>query len=113
MEKTIRIYSEGQLTESQLQNLFWVKNGYLYHGVLKGEKAIRALRLLELWLPVKEDKLDDGQDANDFVGSEECFYVDSCLLDAQYALIVSVRQIGKVAIGNVKIWSRKLRQEFA
>ncbi|MCC7432897.1 hypothetical protein IT412_05250 [Candidatus Peregrinibacteria bacterium] len=112
MEKTIRIYSEGQLTESQLQNLFWIKSGYLYHGVLKGEKAIRALRILELWLPVKEDNFDE-RDINNFTKSDECFYVDSCLLDAQYDLIVSVRQIGKVAIGNVKIWSRKLRREFA
>lgn len=112
MEKTIRIYTDGQLSESQLQNLFWIKSGYLYHGRLEGERAIRALRLLEFWLPVKEDNLY-GSDINDFTNSEECFYVDSCLLDAQYALIVSVRQIEKVVIGNVKIWSKKLRQEFA
>lgn len=111
MEKTIRIYTDGELTDSQIKNLFWIKAGYLYHGNIEGKIAARGLRILQQWLPVKEDR-DYGL-IGDFDGAEECFYIDSVLEEARFALIVSLRQIGAIPMGNVRIWSRKLRQEFA
>lgn len=87
--KTIRL----DAADASRPNLFWIVEGRAYHTELTSERAARVLRFLEELLPVA---------GGDFVGAEECFLVGDSAVE-------SVRQIGKVAIGNVRLWSKRVR----
>lgn len=111
-EQAIRIYlPEGSdnLDVGQLENLIWIKNGYanFFGGKIFGERASRALRILEQWLPLKEwsmldFQLESFQWREVLGGAEEVIYLDQ---------IISVRQIDKMQFGNSRLFARRLRLE--
>lgn len=91
--KTIRL----DAADASRPNLFWIVEGRAYHTELTSETAARVLRFLEELLPFA-----DGS----FVGAEECFLVSESGVE-------SVRQIGAVPIGNVRLWSKRVRKFLA
>ena len=89
--KTIRL----EAIDVSRPNLFWIVEGRAYHTEITSECAARVARFLEELLPVVS--------GGSFNGAEECFLVSESDVE-------SVRQIGTVPIGNVKLWSKKVRK---
>ncbi len=87
--KTIKL----DAADASKPNLFWVLDGRAYYTELTSETAARVARFLEELLPVAEGVFDTA---------EECFLVNESGVE-------SVRQVGKVAIGNVRLWSKRVR----
>ena len=91
--KTIRL-------DAPVPNLFWIVEGRAYYAAVTSERAARVARFLEELLPVG---------AAEFSGAaavEECFLVDDSAVE-------SVRQVGSNVIGNVKLWSKRVREFLA
>lgn len=88
--KTIRL----DAIDASRPNLFWFVDGRAYHTEITSDCAARVARFLEELLPVAE---------GGFSEAEECFLVTD-------ADVESVRQIGAVPIGNVKLWSKRVRK---
>jgi hypothetical protein len=110
LQKELRIYLEdGQnhLTFLQKSNLFWFKKGYLYYfekSVL-GEEGARSLFILQQNWPVKEIGMNNFLDEC-FIDCEEAF----CLSKIDNSVkIISIYQIGKIAIGRSRLLANKLR----
>lgn len=87
--KTLRL-------DAPVPNLFWISEGRAYYNSASSEQAARVVRFLEELLPVSVAEFSGAMTV------EECFLVHG--LD-----IVSVRQVGGVVIGNVKLWSKRVR----
>jgi hypothetical protein len=114
---------------------------YFFADSVKGEIASRMLLILQQWLPFRElENKTDWQTI--MTGAEECFYVDperklidsvfrrriihslvryfwqkifGCNWSKEYPQlwpILPVRQIGRIKVGNSKLWGRKLREEL-
>lgn len=82
----------------QKSNLIWIKDGRAYYSDISGERAARALRYLQEELPVIEVK---NFEIKMIEGSEECFIVDDQL--------ISLKKIEEITIGNVRLWSKKVK----
>lgn len=88
--KTIRL----DAADASKPNLFWVVDGRAYYNFVEGERAARVVRFLEELLPVG---------MGHFEAAEECFLVNESGVE-------SVRQIGTVLVGNVRLWSKRVRR---
>ena len=103
MEKTKRIYIEGdQLEEGIEKGLFWVKAGraFCFAGAGQGEVVARVYRMIQEYYPLIE--IAGVLDVSMIEDAEECLQVE------ENGEIVSVRQIGRVKIGNVKLLIKRL-----
>ncbi|MCC6643165.1 hypothetical protein IT411_00265 [Candidatus Peregrinibacteria bacterium] len=95
--KTIRL-------NDAVPNLFWISEGRAYYTLLNSEQAARVVRFLEESLPVSEGNFAGFGDVSGIsVPVEECFLVEA---DS----VVSVRQVGSTVVGNVRLWSKRVRE---
>ncbi len=104
IEKTRRIYLEReqrQLSLAQSQNLFWVRAGraYCFADNLAGEQAARVYRMIQEMMPLEE--VYGTRSVDHLMEAEECLQVDG-------EMIQSVRQVGVVKIGNVRLLAKQL-----
>ena len=101
--KTKRVYLEGdELEEEMIVGLFWVKGGrvFCFHGAVVGDEVARVYRLIQEFYPLVE--IDGVHDVSMLEDAEECVQLE------KGGKIVSVRQIGRVKIGNVHLLIKRL-----
>lgn len=103
-EKTRRIYLEKDqtvLSEEQADNLFWVREGraYIFWGCITSELSARIYHSIEQLMPLYE--VGEPFEVANLEGAEECILIENDQL-------ISVRQVGEVKIGNVRLLINRL-----
>lgn len=103
--QSVRIFEEI-LNGKNVINIFFFQKGRIFYlkDQIQGDFAARSIHFLETIFPVMEVEEMNLKDI------DECFFVDGCsdYLKNFKDKIVSIRQIGKNKIGNVRLCSKQL-----